>query len=141
MNWPLRFQSLIVRSGLPHGVQKLMQGQVLLPSVNAIAGIGKRLLVPLVNGLPSRCVVSEEFSKLVNESIGLDFKALRYKAYDVLAELELRLLRDQSLHAARVYLLVDCSQPIGDFSKRFASSQTQARICFSCVIRRVTAAS
>jgi thiamine-phosphate pyrophosphorylase len=66
-------------------------------------------------GQSLRCL--EEFSKLIDETSGLNFKALRYRAYDILAQLELRLLRDPSLQRAQIYLLVDCALPIDDFKE------------------------
>ncbi len=65
-------------------------------------------------GQSLRCL--EEFSKLVEVSIGADFKALRYKAYDVLAQLELRLRRENIPKSANLYLLIDCSLPIDPFA-------------------------
>jgi thiamine-phosphate pyrophosphorylase len=65
-------------------------------------------------GQSLRCL--EEFSKLVDESIGVEFKTLRYRAYDVLAQLELRLLRDSISKSANLYLLIDCSLPIDQFA-------------------------
>jgi len=58
----------------------------------------------------------EEFSKLDDQSIGLEFKSLRYKAYDVLARLELRLRRERIAKNANLYLLIDCSLPIDQFA-------------------------
>ena len=65
-------------------------------------------------GQSLRCM--EEFSKLIDKSIGLEFKTLRYKAYDVLAQLELRLRRDNFARAAKLYLLIGCSLPIEQFA-------------------------
>jgi len=65
-------------------------------------------------GQSLRCL--EEFSKLVDESIGLEFKSLRYKSYDVLAQLELRLRRELIAKSANLYLLIDCSLPIYKFA-------------------------
>lgn len=69
-------------------------------------------------GQSLRCL--EEFSKLVDESIGLEFKSLRYKAYDVLAQLELRLRREHIAKSANVYLLIDCALPIEQFTDTVA---------------------
>jgi thiamine-phosphate pyrophosphorylase len=65
-------------------------------------------------GQSLRCL--EEFSKLVDASISREFKSLRYKAYDVLAQLELRLLRVNISKSANLYLLIDCSLPIDQFA-------------------------
>ena len=65
-------------------------------------------------GQSLRCL--EEFSKLIDESVGLEFKSLRYKAYDTLAQLELRLRRENFARAATLYLLIDCSLPIDQFA-------------------------
>lgn len=65
-------------------------------------------------GQSLRCL--EEFSKLVDDSIGQDFKSLRYQAYDVLAQLELRLQRERIAKSAKLYLLIDCSRPIEQFA-------------------------
>ena len=65
-------------------------------------------------GQSLRCL--EEFSKLIDVASGLDFKSLRYKAYDILAQLELRLRRNNVARAANLYLLVDCSLPIDVFA-------------------------
>ena len=65
-------------------------------------------------GQSLRCL--EEFSKLVDESLGHEFKSLRYKAYDVLAQLELRLNRDVIAKTANLYLLIDCSLPVEQFA-------------------------
>ncbi len=65
-------------------------------------------------GQSLRCL--EEFSKLIDPSIGIEFKTLRYKAYDVLAQLELRLLRQGIAKSANLYLLMDCSLPIDPFA-------------------------
>lgn len=62
-----------------------------------------------------RCL--EEFSKLVHEQVGQEFKALRYRAYDRLAQLELRWTRNESLLNAHLYLLIDCSKPIDAFAE------------------------
>ncbi len=67
-------------------------------------------------GQSLRCL--EEFSKLLDESAGLEFKALRYKAYDVLAKIELRLRRRGIQATDRLYLLIDCSLPLEDFLGR-----------------------
>lgn len=58
----------------------------------------------------------EEFSKLISTSTSEALKQLRYEAYDVLAQCELRLLNDQRLTVEQqLYLLVDCSQPVDEF--------------------------
>ena len=70
-----------------------------------------------------RCL--EEFAKLVDPNVGEDFKALRYRAYDQLAQLELRWSRSASLSDARLYLLVDCTQSVDAFAesiKQFAEA-------------------
>jgi thiamine-phosphate pyrophosphorylase len=76
-------------------------------------------------GQSLRCL--EEFSKLVDETIGLEFKSLRYKAYDVLAQIELRLARERIAKSANLYLLIDCALPIERFAesiRRFADAGT-----------------
>lgn len=65
-------------------------------------------------GQSLRCM--EEFSKLVDASVGLDFKSLRYRAYDVLAQLELKLSRKRIGDSENLYLLMDCSLPIEQFA-------------------------
>ncbi|MCA9159120.1 MAG: thiamine phosphate synthase [Planctomycetales bacterium] len=58
----------------------------------------------------------EEFSKLLSVPAGGAFKQLRYHAYDVLAQLELRWLTGQTLTAQQqLYLLIDCSLPLDAF--------------------------
>ncbi len=58
----------------------------------------------------------EEYSKFLDEEVSSDFKQLRYKAYDILARLELRLARPaDTLNAAHVYVLIDCSKPLSEF--------------------------
>lgn len=55
----------------------------------------------------------EEFAKVVSAEVGLEFKNLRYRAYDDLAKLELRWLSSAwDPSASRLYLLMDCSKPI-----------------------------
>lgn len=65
-------------------------------------------------GQSLRCL--EEFSKVVDGQIGLEFKSLRYKAYDVLAQFELRLRRENFARAANLCLLIDCKLPIDAFA-------------------------
>jgi thiamine-phosphate pyrophosphorylase len=60
-----------------------------------------------------RCL--EEYSKLISEDVSLLFKSLRYRAYDVLAEAELRLLSTPFPSSAQLYLLVNCSLPLAEF--------------------------
>ncbi len=82
-----------------------------------------------------RCL--EEFSKVVDASIGQKFKSLRYRAYDTLAQLELRWMRGSELRQSHLYLLIDCKQPIEDFTasvQRFAEAgvdlfQLRAKEC------------
>lgn len=58
----------------------------------------------------------EEFSKLLSVPASGAFKQLRYQAYDVLAQLELRWLTGDSLTATQqLYLLIDCSLPLDNF--------------------------
>jgi thiamine-phosphate pyrophosphorylase len=58
----------------------------------------------------------EEFTKLLSIPAGGAFKQLRYQAYDVLAQLELRWLTGQVLTAEQqLYLLIDCSLPLDGF--------------------------
>lgn len=61
-----------------------------------------------------RCL--EEFSKLVSEEISVQFKSLRYRAYDVLASAELQLLGAGFPNGAQLYLLIDCSLPLARFT-------------------------
>lgn len=64
----------------------------------------------------------EEFSKLISVSTSEALKQLRYEAYDVLAQSELRLLSNQRLTAEQqLYLLVDCSQPVDEFRQSLRS--------------------
>ena len=64
----------------------------------------------------------EEFSKLISVSTSEAIKQLRYEAYDVLAQCELRLLSNQRLTAEQqLYLLVDCSQPVDEFRESLRS--------------------
>ena len=63
-----------------------------------------------------RCL--EEYGKVVSISFSDSIKQLRYKAYDILADAELRFARiNSSLAQARLYLLIDCSKPESEFAK------------------------
>jgi thiamine-phosphate pyrophosphorylase len=58
----------------------------------------------------------EEFAKVVSAEAGLEFKHLRYRAYDDLAQLELRWLASAwDPASSRLYLLIDCSKPVDEF--------------------------
>ncbi len=64
----------------------------------------------------------EEYSKLVSAAASDAFKHLRYEAYDVLAQAELRLLTGQRLLPdQRLYVLVDCSLPLAAFQQSLTS--------------------
>lgn len=61
----------------------------------------------------------EEFSKLLSIPASAAFKQLRYQAYDVLAQLELRWMAGQVLTIEQqLYLLVDCSLPLESFREQ-----------------------
>lgn len=64
-------------------------------------------------GQALRCL--EEYSKLLSASLAEEFKQLRYEAYDVLAQAELRLRRPAAIQSARLYLLIDCHMPLDRF--------------------------
>ncbi|MCA9191487.1 MAG: thiamine phosphate synthase [Planctomycetales bacterium] len=75
-----------------------------------------REIVPAAServGQALRCL--EEFAKAANCSNVAEFKTLRYKCYDQLARIEQRLLDDQWLSLAGLYLLIDCSRSVEDF--------------------------
>jgi thiamine-phosphate pyrophosphorylase len=58
----------------------------------------------------------EETSKFLSVEVAEQFKQLRYKAYDRLAELELRLINPaRGMNSGFLYLLIDCSRPIEQF--------------------------
>lgn len=65
-----------------------------------------------------RCL--EEFSKLLSgtaeRATGTHFKALRYRAYDALANVQRRLAKTGLSPNAKLYLLIDCSRPIEQFT-------------------------
>ncbi len=64
----------------------------------------------------------EEFSKLFSVPVSGAVKQLRYEAYDLLAQCELRLSSNQRLTTdQQLYLLVDCSLPVDDFRKSLQS--------------------
>ncbi len=62
--------------------------------------------------------VLEETLKLIDQAIAEKVKQLRYVAYDRLAHAELRLLHEAFPQDARLYLLLDCSDPIDAFGAR-----------------------
>jgi thiamine-phosphate pyrophosphorylase len=62
--------------------------------------------------------VLEETLKLIDHTIAEKVKQLRYVAYDRLAHAELRLLHEAFPHKARLYLLLDCSEPLDSFAAR-----------------------
>ncbi len=63
----------------------------------------------------------EEFSKLVSIPASGTFKQLRYQAYDVLAQLELRWLTEPAIAAEQqLYLLIDCSLPLDAFRSQIS---------------------
>ncbi|MEO8270269.1 MAG: thiamine phosphate synthase, partial [Aureliella sp.] len=63
----------------------------------------------------------EEFSKLLSIPASGAFKQLRYQAYDVLAQLELRWLAGLTLtNEQKLYLLVDCSLPLENFCSQLS---------------------
>ncbi len=64
-------------------------------------------------GQSLRCL--EEFSKFLSADIASGFKSLRYRTYDILAGVELRLKSPTCLKHARLYVLVDCQRPIEQF--------------------------
>ncbi|GAB5403913.1 MAG: thiamine phosphate synthase [Aureliella sp.] len=65
-----------------------------------------------------RCL--EEFSKLlpaeIQASTESPFKRLRYRAYDVLADVQQMLARPKLDDAAQLYLLIDCEQALPQFT-------------------------
>lgn len=61
-----------------------------------------------------RCL--EEFSKLVSAEASQAIKHVRYHAYDVLAQAELRLLARRTNTVASLYVLIDCQLPVEDFA-------------------------
>lgn len=66
-----------------------------------------------------RCL--EEYGKVLSVQFSHSIKQLRYTAYDVLADVELRLADSkQQLASAQLYLLIDCSKPEPEFAKYVA---------------------
>ncbi len=68
-----------------------------------------------------RCL--EEYAKLIDPVIASELERLRYRAYSLLATIELRITRGVSslglwLDRARLYVLVDCQQPLTEFLAR-----------------------
>ncbi len=68
-----------------------------------------------------RCL--EENTKLIDPSIASEFEQLRYRAYSLLATIELRVRRGSSwlgpwLERARLYVLIDCQKPLAEFLAR-----------------------
>jgi thiamine-phosphate pyrophosphorylase len=61
-----------------------------------------------------RCL--EEFAKLVSADAARSIKQVRYQAYDVLAQSELRLIDRKNENAATLYVLIDCQLPIDSFA-------------------------
>lgn len=59
----------------------------------------------------------EEFSKIFDPNIALQFKQLRYRAYDSLAEIEIRFRETRNIQSARLYVLIDCHKPIDEFAQ------------------------
>lgn len=63
--------------------------------------------------------VLEETAKFLAPQSASALEALRYRAYDLNANLQLRLQRDTAfLQRAKLYVLVDCSYPIAVFVQR-----------------------
>ncbi len=61
-----------------------------------------------------RCI--EEFAKLIDCEISRQVESIRYASYDLLGQLQLRLhMHSPFLHAANLYLLIDCQLPIEQF--------------------------
>ena len=60
-----------------------------------------------------RCL--EEFSKPLDVEAAIHFESLRYRCYDLFAELELRTRSKPFPESGRLYLLVDCSRPLDEF--------------------------
>lgn len=70
-----------------------------------------------------RCL--EEFAKFVaapsvQDQPSESFKQLRYEAYDVLADVELRLTASPLADSQRLYLLVDCRLPVDQFTQQLS---------------------
>lgn len=64
----------------------------------------------------------EEYSKVVSLEESARFKQLRYEAYDWLARIELRLRAESHIaDTKRLYLLMDCSKPLDQFSAYVAA--------------------
>lgn len=63
--------------------------------------------------------VLEEIAKFVHPDSASQFESLRYRIYDINAELLLALRRDlEFLNQSRLYVLVDCRLPLADFLDR-----------------------
>lgn len=69
--------------------------------------------------------VLEETTKLSvvaiqGDELSVEFKQLRYRAYDQLAEVERRLTTTRQFAAPQLYLLIDCSQSLDQFVSRIS---------------------
>ncbi len=75
-----------------------------------------------------RCL--EEYAKLIEPSIASEFEQLRYRAYTLLANVELRAACDHRwIEQARLYVLIDCQRPLNEFlAQAIAISQAGADI-------------
>ncbi len=58
----------------------------------------------------------EEATKVLSPETSQEVKRLRYEAYDLLAQTELRLLSNRPSAQQQLYLLIDCSLPIEEFT-------------------------
>ncbi|MFO0941301.1 MAG: thiamine phosphate synthase [Pirellulales bacterium] len=72
--------------------------------------------------------VLEETTKLGHVELSGQFKQLRYRAYDQLAEVERHLTVGSHFLAPRLYLLIDCSTPNESFLVRRFSDCAQAGV-------------
>jgi thiamine-phosphate pyrophosphorylase len=71
-----------------------------------------------------RCI--EEFSKLVDAGMSREVEAIRYSAYDLLGQMQLRLKSNASfLKVANLYLLIDCQSTLEEFKKQIRDLSDQ----------------
>ena len=123
-----------LRHGLAQSLELLGRGERLLTrstqndsgtDVHANRELKRDDLASIVPAACERVLQSlrnlEEFSKLLSIAASGAFKQLRYQAYDLLAQVELRWLAGHALTAEQqLYLLIDCSLPLEDFRSQLS---------------------
>ena len=80
-------------------------------------------LIEIAASAAGRCEqglrVLEEVAKILYPSTAMAIEAIRYRIYDLDAELQLTLRRDHAfLESAQLYVLVDCRLPLSQFVQR-----------------------